>query len=108
MLLDDHGQLVNKRVHAARLMDRKSDQLLGLCEGVLADGAVAQAEAEFLYGWIQKNPEVVGRWPANILFARLEEFLEDGVLDGDQSRELLTLLTDMAWMQPEEHPTLYT
>lgn len=95
-MLDDHGQPLNKRFNAARIMDRKVDHLVGLCEGILADGSVVQQEAEFLRNWVANNPEVIGTWPANILFARLEESLADGVLDESEEQELLSLLMEIA------------
>lgn len=104
-MLDDHGQPLNKRFNAARIVDRKIDQLLGLCEGVLADGMVVQQEAEFLRKWVANNPEILGTWPANILFARLEEFLADGVLDEAEEQELLGLMMDISGIHASEGKT---
>lgn len=107
-MYDDNGQPLNKRLGAARLMDRKVDQLMGLCEGIIADGSVVQREAEFLRGWVANNPELIGMWPANVLFARLEECLGDGVLDESEEQELLTLLMDIAGIHTGEGKTAST
>ncbi|MBY6032167.1 NAD-dependent DNA ligase [Marinobacter daepoensis] len=105
---DENGQPLNKRFSSERLTDRKVDQLIGLCEGVLADGSVVQQEAEFLRNWVAKNPELITQWPANVLFARLEEYLEDGVLDSDEEQELLGLLMDITGLHVNEGKTAST
>jgi NAD-dependent DNA ligase len=64
-------------------------ELLGLVQGVLADGVVVEAEAAFLQRWITEHESVSGTWPANVLFARIAVMLADGVLDADEQRELM-------------------
>lgn len=103
--MDRDGQALNRRFNSQRLNERKVDQLIGLCEGILADGSVVQQEAEFLRNWVANNPELISHWPANILFARLHEFLEDGVLDSDEEQELLTLLMDITGLHTSEGKT---
>ncbi|QDH70867.1 BRCT domain-containing protein [Marilutibacter alkalisoli] len=76
-----------------RRLDRSTDELLGLCRGVLADGALAQQEAEFLLDWIQRNGQFREHYPFNVLFDRLSSALVDGFLDSDEERDLLGTLT---------------
>lgn len=102
---DTNGQPVNRRFSAERLNDRKIDQLLGLCEGILADGTIVQREVEFLRAWVANNPEVQDKWPANVLFKRLEEALEDGVVDADEESDVLGLLMDITGLHTEEGKT---
>lgn len=78
-----------------RINDRAVDELLGLCRGVLADGEVNQAEAEFLLGWIEGHRDVADQWPANVLYERLIRMLKDGVLDLDEQQELLGVLIEL-------------
>lgn len=101
-MLRDRDQALAKRFSGERLVDRKLDQLLGLCEGVIADGAVNQSEAEFIQNWLRVNADLQDRWPANVIFSRLDEFLEDGVLDDREEGELLGLLMDVAGMHGME------
>ncbi len=91
--LDPHGQPV-ARFNRSRLTDRAIDELVGLCKGVLADGVVDENEAKFLANWMQANREARDRWPANVLFPRIREMLEDDVLDADEQAELLDLIID--------------
>ena len=72
--------------------DRQIDTLIGLSKGLLADGKVDQSEAEFLKTWLIQsrltttNPIIIN------LLGKVDAMLSDGVLDSDESAELLTLL----------------
>lgn len=102
---DSHGQPINKFYNAARLNDRKIDELIGLCKGVLADGEVSQFEIEFLQTWLRNNLEISGHWPANVLYKRIEEMLEDNVLDVEEQKELLLTLADLTG-EPSIHESV--
>ncbi len=93
--LNPHGQPLSRRYNAARLSDRAIDELIGLSRGVIADGVVTKGEAEFLARWLDRNRHVRNEWPASVLFTRVNEMLSDGVLDPDEQRELLGLLSDI-------------
>lgn len=101
---DDKSPLF-QRFGKSRLDDRKLDQLLGICEGVMADGSVNQAEAQFLQSWLVKNAEIAERWPANVMLARIDEMLADGVLDDDEQGELVQLLMDVSGIHVGEDKT---
>lgn len=76
----------------ARTDDRQVNELLGLSQGLIADGIINQQEIEFLQKWlvakaaVQSNP-IVGN-----LLKRIEAMLSDGVLDLDESKELFETL----------------
>jgi NAD-dependent DNA ligase len=89
------GQPLNQYFNAARLNDRKIDELIGLCKGVLADGEVSQFEVEFLQQWLRNNQDISEHWPANVLYQRIEEMLADNVLDFEEQKELLQTLMDL-------------
>ena len=76
------------------MADRQIDQLIGLAQGILADGIVNQAEAEMLQGWLRTN-QVTDNHYVSRLFDQVERVLEDGVLDEDEGRELHDAL--MSW-----------
>lgn len=94
-MLDPHGQPIIRRFNAARLSDRMIDELIGLARGVVSDGVVVQAEAEFLADWIERNRRIANTWPANILYTRLQEMLADGFLDAEEQHELLETLHEL-------------
>jgi hypothetical protein len=41
-------------------------ELLGLVEGILADGAVVEAEAVYLKQWIEAHFELRNQWPGSV------------------------------------------
>lgn len=72
--------------------DRQIDTLIGISKGLVADGKVDQVESEFLLSWLIQcrqttdNPVIIN------LLNKVDSMLEDGVLDPDESKELLSLL----------------
>lgn len=91
-LLNAHGQPAVRAFNARAVADRQVDELIGLIKGILADGEVQQAEAEFLLQWLEANRGVCKTWPASVLFPRLSAALMDGVLDAAEESELMGLL----------------
>lgn len=94
-LRDQDGQPANRKFNAKRIVDRSIDELLGLCKGVIADGKVVQAEAEFLLSWFQKNPIAMSVWPGKAIADRIFNYLSDGFLDREESEDLLQLIRDI-------------
>lgn len=76
------------------MADRQIDQLIGLAQGILADGIVTQAESEMLQSWLRTNQATDNPYVARLL-DQVERVLEDGVLDEDEGRELHDAL--MSW-----------
>ena len=73
------------------IQDRQIDTLIGLSKGMSADGKINQAEAEFLQKWLVQNCQSENPIVMNLL-SKVSEMLEDGVLDDDESAELLAIL----------------
>ncbi len=95
MEIDDHGQPIIRTFNAARLNDRMIDELIGLCRGVLFDGAVSELEANALLRWMESNREISQHWPANILYRRIARMMSDQHLDPAEQRELIETLTEI-------------
>lgn len=93
--MDQDGQPLNRRYNAARLSERAVDELIGLCRGVLGDGAITESEVELLIQWMDNNRAVARLWPANQLYRRLNEMLVDDVLDLEEQGELLDILLSL-------------
>ncbi len=89
---DQDGQPLVKNYRSHAVGARKVDELIGLIKGVLADGVVCQAEAEFLLKWMQTNQTATNEWPANVLLPRIAAALEDGVMDKQEESEIFELL----------------
>jgi len=110
MSTNSDGQPVNKSFNHSRVSDRKIDELIGICKGVLCDGVVTQSEAEFLQSWLERNKSVADTWPANILYSRIHAMLEDNILDEDEEKELLETLLDITGgaLSPGDHEEIET
>ncbi len=89
-----HDEAWWRTMNTKPMADRQIDQLIGLAQGIVADGIVNQTEAEVLQNWLRAN-----RRTNNLQVSRLldlvEAALRDGVLDDDESRELHDAL--MSW-----------
>lgn len=72
--------------------DRTTDELIGLCRGILADGNVNLSEARFLLDWLERHREFLGVFPFDVLYRRVSDALSDGVLDSDEEKDLLECL----------------
>lgn len=78
--------------HQSRIDRRSADALVGITAGLAADGKINQPEAEFLKTWIETHLLHIEDPVVNILYQRLADMLSDGVLDEDESVELLEIL----------------
>ncbi|MCB2194133.1 MAG: BRCT domain-containing protein [Deltaproteobacteria bacterium] len=100
--LDAHGQPIIRAYNCKQRRDRTLDELLGLAKGMAADGIINQSEAEFLQKWLIKNSDLNATWPVNVINNRINQMLCDGVLDGDEQKELLELLCSFTGQIPVE------
>jgi NAD-dependent DNA ligase len=80
------------RFNRKNIQDRQIDTLIGLSKGVTADKAVNQAEAEFLRNWLVQNRQASNNPIILNLLEKVDAMLEDGVLDAEESEELLSVL----------------
>lgn len=80
------------RFNRKNIQDRQIDTLIGLSKGITADKAVNQAEAEFLRNWLIQNRQASDNPIILNLLEKVDSMLEDGVLDAEESEELLAVL----------------
>lgn len=91
--MDLHQEFQNSRFfHQARIERRAVDELVGMSAGLIADGAINQQEAEFLKAWIETNVIHLDDPVVNLIYRRLANMLNDGILQPDEATELLDLL----------------
>lgn len=76
----------------ARVDDRQVNELLGLCHGLLADGNIDQGEVEYLQKWLVANTASHSNPVVANLLHRVSDMLSDGVVDGDERKELFETL----------------
>ncbi|MGH8273630.1 MAG: BRCT domain-containing protein [Gammaproteobacteria bacterium] len=80
------------RLNRRDIQNRQVDTLIGLCKGITADKIVNQAEAEFLLTWLIQSQQASDNPIIANLLEKVSAMLEDGVLDADESKELLSVL----------------
>ncbi len=84
-----------------RIDDRDIDTLIGLCKGLAADNRINLDEAKCLSAWLVQcksrsfNPLVEN------LLEKVEDVLSDGVIDNDESIELVSTLNGIAGVSSE-------
>ena len=82
-----HGETWWRTGNTKPMADRQIDQLIGLAQGIVADGIVNQAEAEVLQNWLRMNHRTDNPYVSRLL-DQVERVLADGILDEDEGREL--------------------
>ncbi|MGK8477806.1 BRCT domain-containing protein [Stutzerimonas stutzeri] len=111
-MVDLHLEFTSSRFfNEARIDRRSADALVGLAAGVVADGVVNIDEARFLKGWIESNLAHLEDPVVNLLYRRISAMLQDGVLDADESADLMHLLHSFAGLdvsKPEQTAQAFT
>lgn len=77
-----------------RVCDARASELIGIARGMIADGVIQPAEADFLVSWIGENWELDG-FPFNVLKPRIAAMMADGVIDAAEREELLHILRQL-------------
>jgi NAD-dependent DNA ligase len=76
-----------------KIADRQIDTLIGLSKGMLIDGKVDQAEAEYLLNWLAQSRQASDSPIILNLLSRVNDMLADGVLDRVELLALLSKIT---------------
>lgn len=71
---------------------KATQQLLGICIGITADGKINEKEFAFLRNWFSENHEVAREWPGSVIAQRVEAIMADGVVSQEERDDLLTTL----------------
>ena len=77
---------------SGQIKDQQISELLGVAHGLVADGHVNQAEAEYLYKWLAEHRYSVDNPLIDFLFQRIQGYFDDDVLDADEAEELMETL----------------
>jgi hypothetical protein len=85
-----------RRLREQRRIEEGLAEMMGLVRGVIADGHVTGDEAARLSEWARKQPDVIDRFPANLLARRLEKIYLDGKLDARERVHLEAILGQLA------------
>lgn len=99
----EHPSTQDRLNNSMYLSNSQWQHLYGLCEGILADDVVTEAEAKRLRKWFRDNPDGQKDARSKQLHSLTDIFLADGVLDKEEANELLTILSEFCdqWAAPE-------
>lgn len=92
----DFKQFRIENFNIDRVKDRTIEELLGLSRGLLADGAINEAEARFLSQWLERHFAFHCEPPFNFLVERLRDYMADGRIDDDELEDLRSILQGLA------------
>jgi len=91
----------------AGLLGRSCEALWGICAGILADKKLSNDEIRFLDQWLHDNKEIAATWPGDVVYARVQDVLADGVITEDERdhlKQTLTALIDGTLQDTPETP----
>ncbi len=84
-----------------QINDRDIDTLIGLSKGLTADGKINTAEATVLVSWLVQSKSRSDNPLVENLLEKVESMLADGVIDDEESAELVTTLNQFTGESPE-------
>lgn len=100
--LNRDGQPCNPAFSWNRLADSRMDELIGLCRGLLADGALVYEEVIFLHDWFCRNEPIQCTPFGKNLFKLLEHAVDSKSLRHQDEERLVTMLLDLIGGTPHE------
>jgi NAD-dependent DNA ligase len=71
------------------------EHLLGMVQGMLADGHLHDMEIKFLSTWLDANDDVVQMWPASVVAQRIRTAFQDGHISEEERIHLTQTLGDL-------------
>jgi NAD-dependent DNA ligase len=71
------------------------EHLLGMAQGMLADGHLHDMEIKLLATWLDANNDIADTWPVSVIAQRIRNTLEDGHISEDERAHLTQTLGDL-------------
>lgn len=90
------------RAHAVG--QRQIDEMIGIVKGIISDGEANSTEIRFLYQWLEANKSATSQWPANVVYARIFDALQDGHINALEQQEITELLKASIGNDPNPPP----
>jgi hypothetical protein len=73
-------------------LNRSLGALIGIAQGLICDRQLNDDEVRFLNDWLIANGSVALKWPGDVVHARIQAVLEDGVITDEERSYLLATL----------------
>lgn len=83
-------------------MRRSCGALLGIVQGILADGALNDAEITFLGSWLSNNEAVAAVWPGSVIANQIAAVIADQTITEAERTHLQTVLQQLVGGTLEE------
>jgi len=103
---DQHGQ--PRRLFKANFENNVSkaiDQLSGICSGILAEGIVTDAEAQFFAEYVRRFAAYEPIWPFTDILARVDRIFADGACDDEEREELKHIMEALCGHVEQSDPS---
>lgn len=91
-----------------RKIQKATENLLGICSGLAADGYISESEVHFLRNWISNNADIADDWPGCVIAQRVNAILEDGIITAGERQDLLETLQELTGNRFSETGTAAT
>lgn len=79
----------------ARLLKRSCQELIGIAEGMLVDGELSDTEIVYLKNWLEENDRIAYTWPGEVVYKRVCDVLDDGVIEESERDFLAKTLEEL-------------
>lgn len=76
-------------------LNRSIGALIGIAQGLICDRHLNDTEVLFLNQWLQSNENIALIWPGDVVHARIQEVLADGVVTEDERAYLIETLREL-------------
>ena len=67
-------------------------ELLGIARGLMADQKLTDSEIHFLHDWLEERYSMTSSFPGNVIYERIKDVLEDGVVTEEERSHLVNTL----------------
>jgi NAD-dependent DNA ligase len=83
-------------------LKRSLGALVGIAQGLVCDRHLNDSEIHFLKQWLDANDVAALTWPGDVIQARIQAILADGVITDDERSHLLETLEKLIGGGPED------
>ena len=73
-------------------LNRSLGALVGIAQGLVCDRNLNDAEITFLKNWLEANENISLTWPGDVVYARIQAVLADGIVTDEERAHLLDTL----------------
>jgi NAD-dependent DNA ligase len=73
-------------------LHRSISSLIGISQGLICDGNLTDEEISFLKKWIENNENMQSFWPGKLIYTKIHESLNDGVVSNEEREHLIDVM----------------